>query len=88
MEFTVLPYKETKDTFMLGGIDEIMVTLEDSMVTMATILSSRYVAGIRTEVRPLHAPTRLCYQLAPGGVSHPPSPLWEKVWRAQRQARG
>ena len=39
VEFTVLPYKETKDTFMLGGIDEIMVTLEDSMVTMALILT-------------------------------------------------
>ncbi|KAK3247052.1 hypothetical protein CYMTET_43439 [Cymbomonas tetramitiformis] len=50
VEFSVLSYKESKDVFILGGVDEVMVTLEDSMVTMATILSSRYVAGIRTEV--------------------------------------
>lgn len=41
VEFTVLNYKESKDTFILGAVEDIMVTLEDSMVTMSTILASR-----------------------------------------------
>lgn len=47
IEFSVNPYKELKDTYILGGVDEVMIVLEDSMVMMTTILSSRYVAGIR-----------------------------------------
>ena len=48
--FSCVAYKETKDTFVLGSIEEITTALEDSQVTMATIMSSRFVAGIRTEV--------------------------------------
>ena len=82
VEFVVMPYKEVKDTFILGGIEEVQVrrlgwiyrseqpspltaillrphplsvthpqvALEDSMVTMSTILASRFVGGIRAEV--------------------------------------
>ena len=50
IEFNVLPYKEQKDTYILGGLDDVQTALEDSMLTMATILSSRFVAGIRGEV--------------------------------------
>ncbi|KAJ9531588.1 hypothetical protein QJQ45_014947, partial [Haematococcus lacustris] len=50
VEFTVIPYKELKDVFILGAIEDIQVVLEDSMVTMSTILASRFVAGIRGEV--------------------------------------
>ena len=50
VSFMCLSYKESKDTFILGGIEEVTLALEDSMVTMTTILSSRFVGGIRTEV--------------------------------------
>jgi len=103
IEFSVIPYKESKDVFILGAIDDIQVwllgmgvgvgvggrmsgmyrvawegkeielvivsaqsnqpipklkpqnpppqtALEDSLVAMSTILSSRYVGGIRGEV--------------------------------------
>lgn len=43
-------YKEQKDTYILGGVDEVMAVLEDSMVIVATISASRFVAGIRSEV--------------------------------------
>eukprot|EP00873_Tetraselmis_striata_P045243 jgi/Tetstr1/465507/TSEL_010176.t1 len=49
-EFQLLSYKEAKDVFILGGIEEVQVVLEDSMVTMSTILASRFVGGIRGEV--------------------------------------
>ena len=51
----VVPYKESKDTFMLGGIEEISIALEDSMVTMSTIMSSRFVKGIRETVEKVEA---------------------------------
>lgn len=50
IEFTVVPYKESKDTFILGSVDEIQAALDESQVTMTTILSSRFVSGIRHEV--------------------------------------
>jgi len=53
--FQVVPYKESKDTFMLGGIEEISIALEDSMVTMSTIMSSRFVKGIRETVEKVEA---------------------------------
>jgi dynein heavy chain len=46
-EFVVTPYKDLKDTYILGGVDEVMMVLEDSMVAVATISSSRFVGGIR-----------------------------------------
>eukprot|EP00899_Mesostigma_viride_P007437 jgi/Mesvir1/16695/Mv15092-RA.1 len=50
IDLVIMPYKDYKDTFILGGIEDVIAALEDSMVTMTTITSSRYVAGIRHEV--------------------------------------
>jgi dynein heavy chain len=52
-EFILTPYKETKDAFILSGIDDITVQLEDSLVTMGTITASRFVGGIRDKVEEL-----------------------------------
>ena len=52
-EFIMVPYKDQKDTYILGGIDDITLQLEDSMVTMGTITSSRFVGGIRSKVEEL-----------------------------------
>jgi Dynein heavy chain, N-terminal region 2 len=47
IDFCVNPYKEVKDMYTLGALDEVLQALEDSQVTLSTILASRYVAGIR-----------------------------------------
>lgn len=47
VEFTINPYKDAKDTYILGAVDEVMAVLEDSMVMMGNITASRFVAGIR-----------------------------------------
>ena len=52
-EFVLNPYKDQKDVYALGGIDEITVQLEDSLVTMGTITASRFVGGIRDKVEVL-----------------------------------
>lgn len=35
---------------VLGGIEDVVMQLEDSQVALQTILASRFVGGIRTEV--------------------------------------
>jgi len=48
-EFTILQFKESKD-HIIGGIDEVIIDLDDSLVTVNTILGSRYVKPIREKV--------------------------------------
>lgn len=50
MEFIVLPYKDFKDIFILGGTDEIQVLLDDSNINIATIASSRHVGPIKPRI--------------------------------------
>jgi dynein heavy chain len=37
----VKQYKEVKDCYILGGVDDVIVALEDSMVTMNMVTLSR-----------------------------------------------
>ncbi|GBG25533.1 Dynein heavy chain 6, axonemal [Hondaea fermentalgiana] len=48
-DFTILQYKDTKDK-IIGGVDDVIVDLDDSLVTINTILGSRYVKPIRSQV--------------------------------------
>ena len=50
LEFEVKPYKETRDYFILGGIEEVQASLDESLVQLSTILGSRYCGPIRDEV--------------------------------------
>ncbi|KAJ9454440.1 Dynein-1-beta heavy chain [Diplonema papillatum] len=45
VEFIVNPYKEQKDTYILGSVEDIITHLEDSSVVIATIASNRYCTG-------------------------------------------
>ena len=45
-EFIILPHRESKDVFILGGTDDIQQLLDDSNINMATIASSRHVGPI------------------------------------------
>ncbi|KAI9203256.1 dynein heavy chain and region D6 of dynein motor-domain-containing protein [Polychytrium aggregatum] len=49
-EFIVISYRDSKDVFILGAIDDIQTLLEDSQVTIATIKSSRFIGPIKAEV--------------------------------------
>ncbi|KAL7754337.1 hypothetical protein RI367_000318 [Sorochytrium milnesiophthora] len=49
-EFIVLPYRDTKDVFILGGIEDIQTLLEDSQVTIATLKASRHLGPIKADV--------------------------------------
>lgn len=41
LEFQCVQFKDSKDMVILAGIDDITVALDDSLVSMSTILSSR-----------------------------------------------
>ncbi|XP_034630816.1 dynein heavy chain 6, axonemal [Trachemys scripta elegans] len=49
-EFIVLPHRDSKDVFILGGTDDIQVLLDDSTINVATIASSRYVGPLKARV--------------------------------------
>ncbi|XP_068444624.1 dynein axonemal heavy chain 6 isoform X2 [Clinocottus analis] len=49
-EFTVLSHGDSKDGFILGGTDDIQVLLDDSIINVGTVASSRYVAPIKSRV--------------------------------------
>ncbi|XP_015279206.1 PREDICTED: dynein heavy chain 6, axonemal [Gekko japonicus] len=49
-EFIVLPHRDSKDIFILGGTDDIQVILDDSTINVATIASSRYVGPLKARV--------------------------------------
>ena len=49
-EFVVLPHRDSKDVFILGGTDDIQVLLDDSVVNVSTIAGSRHVGPIKPKV--------------------------------------
>lgn len=49
-EFIISPYRDSKDVFILGTVEDIQTCLEDSQVTIATIKSSRFIGPIKSEV--------------------------------------
>ncbi|XP_018593809.2 dynein heavy chain 6, axonemal [Scleropages formosus] len=49
-EFVVLLHRDSKDVFILGGTDDIQALLDDSMVNVATVSSSRYVGPVKARV--------------------------------------
>lgn len=49
-EFQLANFKEQKDVYILTGVDDVQAMLDESMMTIGTILASRYVGGIRGEV--------------------------------------
>lgn len=50
MELPVLAHREQKDVFVLGGLDEILATLDESTLSIGTIASARHVGPIKSRV--------------------------------------
>jgi dynein heavy chain, axonemal len=55
LEFIVNPYKDSKDVFVLGSVDDIISALDESLVTINTVLGSRYCGHIRADVEATQA---------------------------------
>lgn len=49
-EFEVKGYKESKDVFVLGSVEDVTAKLDDSIVTISTIMGSRFIGAIQEEV--------------------------------------
>ena len=50
LTFTLSAYRDCKDIFILAGVDEIIMLLEDHQATLQTMLASRFVFGVRNRV--------------------------------------
>ena len=55
VDLVIMPYKESRDVFVLGGVDDIVAKLDDSLVSVNTILGSRFVGPIRDTVDGVHS---------------------------------
>lgn len=47
LELRVLPYKDAKDVFILGDLEEVLAALDESLVAVVGIAGSRFVTPIR-----------------------------------------
>ncbi len=54
VDLPVVQYKDVREVFILGSIDTIVEQLDDSLVTLNTILGSRFVGPIREVVEAAH----------------------------------
>ncbi|XP_072930463.1 dynein axonemal heavy chain 6 isoform X2 [Epargyreus clarus] len=50
LEFPVLLHKDARDVYVLGGLDEIQASVDESNIHVSTILSSRNCGPIRSRV--------------------------------------
>lgn len=50
MLFTITPYRDSKDRFILGDIEDLMTQLEDDQMQVSTMMGSKFVAEIRDMV--------------------------------------
>ncbi|OQR86425.1 dynein heavy chain [Achlya hypogyna] len=49
-EFVCIPHRDSKEMFILGGLEDILTLLEDNQVTLQTMMGSRYIMGVKDEV--------------------------------------
>lgn len=54
LELIVLGHRDSKDAFILGGLEEVQQVLDDSFIHVNTILSSRHVGPIKARVQAWH----------------------------------
>lgn len=50
MNFTLIPYRDSKDRFLLTEIDEVIVQLEDHQMSVQTMMANRFVTEVRDQV--------------------------------------
>jgi hypothetical protein len=50
LDLRILTYKDSRDTFILGAVDDVTVALDESLVSVNMILGSRFVGPIREPV--------------------------------------
>ncbi|XP_066588945.1 dynein axonemal heavy chain 6 [Prorops nasuta] len=50
LEFIILPYKEIKDVYILGSLEEIQTAIDESNINLQTIAASRHVRPIKPRV--------------------------------------
>jgi hypothetical protein len=50
INFTVVSYRDSKDRFIVTEIEDLITQLEDDTMQVSTMMGSKFVAEIRTEV--------------------------------------
>ena len=48
MEFIVLPHRDSKDVFILGGVDDVQAALDDSQVNLPSMICRTFYMPLPT----------------------------------------
>ena len=48
-EFTTKPFKDSRDAIVLGSVDDVLATLEETQLVVQSVMGSPYVAALRNE---------------------------------------
>ena len=54
-EFTTKPFKDSRDAMVLGSVDDVLATLEETQLVVQSVTGSPYVAALRNEAEELLA---------------------------------
>lgn len=49
-EFTVIQYRDTKDRYIISEVEDVITELEDDIMAVQAILSSRYITEIKKDI--------------------------------------
>lgn len=50
VDLNVIPYKDSKDLFILGSLEEVQLTLEEANINLNTLITSKHVGMIKRRV--------------------------------------
>jgi len=50
LELSIIAYRDARDIYILGGIDELQAVLDDSNVTIATIAASKHIGTLKPRI--------------------------------------
>ena len=48
--FVTAPYRDSRDVYILSGLDDVYTLLEDNQVALQTMTGSPFVAGVKDDV--------------------------------------
>ena len=50
INFTVVGYRDTKDRFIITDVEDLITQLEDDIMTVSTMMGSKFVLEIKDRV--------------------------------------
>lgn len=63
LPFTVIPYRDSRDIYILGSLDDVLATLDSTQLSVSAMRASRYVAPLKDQVEAWYQKLSLAQQV-------------------------